>query len=117
MNINELLCEAGRAIGYPAAQDIYEADSDRSITFTYEDERTILFADNEEREVTIFLMVSMNTPQDYNYLEDKKRLKRELKARGFRVESVQTWLENTTKGVKRTRRTVFTVNITGAVEE
>lgn len=62
-------------------------------------------------------MVSMNTPQDYDYFRDKEKFKRELRKRGFNVESVESWLENAINGIQRTRRTVFSVNITKPVEE
>lgn len=117
MNVNKLLIEAGEAIGYPVAQDIYEEESDRYIVFTYEDERDVLAADNEGQEETAWLMVSMNTPKDYDYFQDKKNLKKELKARGFNVENVQSWLEGDKAGTKKVRRTIFTVNITSTVEE
>lgn len=116
MRINELLVEAGAAVGYPTAQDIYEG-AGKNITFTYEDERDILFADNEGQEETAWLMVSMNTPQRYDYFRDKEKLKKELRKRGFNVESVESWLENTMNGTQRTRRTVFSVNITKPVED
>ncbi|MCM1057893.1 MAG: hypothetical protein NC517_09835 [Firmicutes bacterium] len=117
MRVNELLAEAGKAIGYPVAQDVYEGGLDRNITFTYEDERDALVADNEGKEETAYLMVSMNTPQDYDYFRDKDALKKELKIRGFNVEHIQSWLENAKVGTKRTRRTIFTVNITMSVEK
>lgn len=116
MNVNRLLEDAGKAIGYPVAQDIYEGESEKSITFTYEDERDALAADNEGQMETAWIMVSMNTPQDYYYFPDKKKLKRELKERGFNVESIESWLEDVKKGTKRMRRTVFSVNITMAAE-
>lgn len=117
MNVNGLLMEAGKVIGYPVAQDIYEGKESRNIVFTYEDERDILAADNEGQEETAYLMVSMNTPQNYDYFQDKKKLKNELKKKGFNVEHIQSWLEDAKEGTRRTRRTVFTVNITGTVEE
>ncbi|MCM1192899.1 MAG: hypothetical protein NC123_15675 [Butyrivibrio sp.] len=117
MKVNELLIEAGRAIGYPVAQDIYEGSSAKSITFTYEDEQDTLVADNEGKEETAYLMVSMNTPQDYDYFGDKAALKKELQKRGFNVEHIQSWLETAKIGTKRIRRTIFTVNITMTIEK
>lgn len=116
MKVNELLVEAGKAVGYPVAQDIYEG-AGKNITFTYEDEREMLYADNEGQEETAWLMVSMNTPRDYDYFRDKEKFKRELQKRGFNVESVQSWLESTMTGTQRTRRTVFSVNITRTIEK
>lgn len=116
MRVNELLVDAGKAVGYPVAQDIYEG-AGKNITFTYEDERETLYADNEGQEETAWLMVSMNTPRNYDYFRDKEKLKRELKKRGFNVESVESWLESTLTGTQRTRRTVFFVNITKTVEK
>nr|DAH32514.1 MAG TPA: hypothetical protein [Caudoviricetes sp.] len=116
MNVNELIVDAGTAIGYPVEQDIYEGTSEKSITFTYEDERDSLVGDDEDMYETAYLMISMNTPKDYDYFKDKEKLKKELQKRDFNVENIQSWLEEPLKGVKKTRRTIFTVNITKKVE-
>lgn len=111
MNVNQLIIEAGSAIGYPVAQDIYTGSKEKYITFTYEDERAALYADDEEQIETAYLMVSMVTPTDYNYFSDSAKLKKKLKKSGFNVPSIQSWIEN--EGTKKIRRTIFTVNITG----
>lgn len=111
MNVNKLIIDAGSAIGYPVEQDIYTGSEEKYITFTYEDERAALHADDEEQAETAYLMISMVTPKDYNYFSDRADLKKTLKKSGFNISSIQSWLDN--EGTKKTRRTIFTVNITG----
>lgn len=117
MNVNEKLMELEKLTGYPVRPDIYMGTADKNITFTYEDERGALFADNDEAATTAYLQVSLNTPENYNYMNDKHRLKKKLKELGFNVESIQSWLEDAKKGAERIRRTIFSVNITESVEE
>ena len=118
MNVNERMMALGQVIGYPVKQDIYEGAEDKYIVFNYEDERGSLFGDDEELMETAYLQVAFYTPENYNYHEDKKRIKKELKTLGFNVESVQSWLEEAAlHGVERVRHTAFYVNITEQVEE
>lgn len=117
MNVNEKLLQLETVTGYPVCPDLYTGPADKSITFTYEDERGTLYADNDETATTAYIQVSLNTPESYNYMEDKHKIKKELKRLGFNVESIQSWLEEAKKGSERVRRTIFNVNITEAVEE
>lgn len=55
-------------------------------------------------------------PENFNYFDDKSKIKKKLKEVGFNVESIQSWLEDTLDGTKKTRHTVFIVNITEAEE-
>ena len=111
MSINEKLRGLEKIIGCPVRPDEYDGTSEKYITFTYEDERPTLVGDNETLADAIYLMVCYFTPSNYNYLEDKKTIKRALKEMGFNLESIQTWLENAGTGTKKIRRTVFHVNM------
>ena len=116
MNVNEKIRTLEKVTGYPVRPVIYSGKADKYITFTYEDERGELFADDEEQETTAYLQISLYTPENFNYFEDKKKIKKQLKSEGFNVESIQSWLEDTLDGTKKTRHTVFIVNITEAEE-
>ena len=117
MNVNEKLMKLQEVTGYPVRPDIYTGPADKNITFTYEDERGALYADDDETATTAYLQVSLNTPENYNHMRDKHLIKKELKKLGFNVESIQSWLEDAKKGTERVRRTIFSVNITEAEEE
>ena len=108
MNVNEKIRTLEDVTGYPVRPDIYTGGEDKYITFTYEDERPALVAD---------LQVTLYTPEDFNYFSDKKKIKKHLKEQGFNVESIQSWLDDAKTGTKKTRHTVFIVNITEAVED
>lgn len=117
MNVNEKIRTLEEVTGYPVRPDLYTGREDKYITFTYEDERPVLVADNDEEAETAYLQVTLFTPEDFNYFADKKKIKKHLKEQGFNVESIQSWLADAKTGTKQTRHTVFTVNITEAVEE
>lgn len=118
MNLNEKIRTLEVEIGYPVRQDIYEGKEDKYIVFSYEDERGELFGDNEELAETAYLQIALYTPQNYDYFDDKKKIKKELKKLGFQVESIQSWLEETAmQGIERKRHTAFYVNFTEAAEE
>ena len=117
MNVNEKLRTLEEVTGYPVRPDIYTGGEDKYITFTYEDERPALVADNDETAETAYLQITLYTPEDFNYFSDKKKIKKHLKGQGFNVESIQSWLDDAKTGTKKTRHTVFIVNITEAVED
>lgn len=117
MNLNGVLQKIAEEMGYPAAQDIYEGDSDRYITYTYEDERAAYTADDRWAEESIAMQVQMITPKDYNYFADKKRLFRLLERADFSVEYIQSFLADSLTGTDRIRQTVFSVYYTGKDKE
>lgn len=111
MNVNGKVRMLEDITGYPVNQDIYRGPEEKFIIFTYEDERTALFADNDEIAGTAYLQVTLFTPGAFNYFADKKKIKGALKEQGFNIESIQSWLEGRNNEI---RHTVFTVNITEA---
>lgn len=112
MNVNGKLRTLKQVTGYPVEQDLYEGAADKYIVFVYEDERAALQADNTEQATIAYLNVSLFVPKDYNYFEDKKKIKEALTAQGFCVESIQQWLEKSTMGTEKVRRVTFNINIT-----
>lgn len=116
MNVNEKIRTLEGVTGYPVRPDVYSGKADKYITFTYEDERGALYADDQELETTAYLQISLYTPENFNYFDDKSKIKKKLKEEGFNVEGIQSWLENSLDGTKKTRHTVFIVNITEAEE-
>lgn len=117
MNVNAKLRQLEEVTGYPVRPDEYSGSEEKYITFTYEDERPVLSGDNDEIAETAYLQVSLFTPKDFNYFPDKKKIKKALKEQGFNIESIQSWLDDAKTGTKKTRRTIFIVNITEEVED
>lgn len=116
MNVNEKIRTLEQVTGYPVRPDVYSGKSDKYITFTYEDERGELYGDDQELATTAYLQISLYTPENFNYFEDKKKIKKQLKSEGFNVESIKSWIEDSLDGTKKTRHTVFIVNITETEE-
>lgn len=110
MNVNGLIMTLQNTVNYPVAPDLYEGKEDKYITFTYEDERSALDADNEEQQTVAYLQITLYTPPLQEYMEDKKKIKAELKKLGFCVESIQSWVDS--YAPEKRRHTVFNVNIT-----
>lgn len=114
MNLNPTLIKIGGKMNLPTAQDIYEGKEDKYITFTYEDERSGLDADNGWDETTVAMQVQLITPVKCNYFPYKDQLKTLLETYGFSVERIQTWLTDTLTGTDRVRQTIFSVYYTGS---
>ena len=114
MNLNPTLLKIGGKMNLPTAQDIYEGKEDKYITFTYEDERSGLDADDGWSETTVALQVQLITPVKYNYFPYKDQLKTLLEANGFSIERIQSWLTDSLTGTDRVRQTIFSVYYTGS---
>lgn len=114
MNLNPVMIEVGREMGYPCKLDLYEGTESKFIVYSYADERASYYGDDDEEEIQVTLQVQLITPQNYNYFSDKTKLKRTLKEKGFCVENIQSFLDDEAVGTDRARRTVFTCNYTGA---
>lgn len=112
MNVNKTLLGLKDATGFPVVPDLYEGKEDKYITFTYEDERSALYADGEEIHTEVTVEVNLFTPKDYNYFKTKDAIKKYLVDNGFQVENIQSWLATEEKGTTRYRQTTFSVNKT-----
>ena len=73
MNVNGLIMTLQNTVNYPVAPDLYEGKEDKYITFTYEDERSALDADNEEQQTVAYLQITLYTPPLQEYMEIRKR--------------------------------------------
>ncbi len=113
MNVNELLYGLREVTGYPAEQDVYDGKRDHFIVFTYEDERPDMHADNLPAADQVTVMVSLFGPEDYEYMEDKEKIRDYLERSGFCVTSIQQWKEPTQyRSDSYIRRVTFQVNYT-----
>ncbi len=110
MNVNSRIMTLKNVINCPVVPDLYEGQEEKYITFTYEDERSALDADNEEQQTVAYLQITLYTPPLQEYMEDKKKIKAELKKLGFCVESIQSWVDS--QAPEKKRHTVFNANIT-----
>ena len=112
MNISGLLDEIGEVVGCEIEQDIYTGNAERYATYTYEDERTDLIADNQTKADTAYIQVSYFFPLDYQYMEDKHKIRDYLESNGFKVTSIRCWVEDATTGYQHIRHLLFETNYT-----
>lgn len=110
MSINERIVSLEEIINCPVKADVYEGSAKKYITYTLEDERSALNADDEEQMTVTYLQVTLYTDPGENYMEDKRRIKEQLKKLDFCVESIQSWVDSLSP--ERKRHTVFNINIT-----
>lgn len=109
MNVNPLILELNTLTGLPVKQDLYKGESDKWITFTYQDERPAFFGDNSVLADTAYMSVNLFTPPKFNYLTLKEIIKTYLESIGI-VTNVESYvyLENQ----ETIRQTIFEVTIT-----
>lgn len=112
MNLNPLLLQLNDVTGYPVVQDLYKGKESKWISFTYEDERGSLYADDDEDYVEVIMQINLFTPAEFNYFADKKAIKNKLKELGFTVQSIQSWISTELSGTSRVRQTSFTASYT-----
>lgn len=109
MNINPIIMQLKTVTGYPVVPDLYMGDSDKWIVFTYEDERGALYGDNGEEYEQATVQITLYTPHNFNYMPDKKKIKKALIDRGFQLQSIRSWIEDDEKTGSYIRHTSFTV--------
>lgn len=107
MNVNPLILQLETETGLPVEQDLYTGNADAWITFTYEDERSALDADNAEDIGSVTVMVNLHTPKDVNYFVFKDKIKAYLTEKGFTVISVRTYLSADIHNTQQMRLTSF----------
>lgn len=112
MNVNRTLIGLKDVTGFPVYPDVYEGTADKYITFTYEDERGALYADDEEIHTEVTVEVNLFTPKDFNYFQAKDAIKAYLVANDFQVENIQSWISTEEKGTSKYRQTTFSANKT-----
>jgi hypothetical protein len=114
MNVNSLIVQLNNITGIPVAPDIYKGESDKWITFTYQDERPAFFGDNEILDDIAYISVNLFTPANFNYMALKKTIKRYLESIGVLTNSESyVYTENQIP----IRQTIFEVQITKERED
>lgn len=111
--INKMLMSLEQSIGIPVAPDIYEGKASRYIVFALADERSAMYANDEEEYTQYSVNISYYCPHDHNYLADKRKIKAELKRMGFQVEYITSYVEAAEIGTDKVRHTVFVTNYVG----
>lgn len=112
MNLNPIILGLKDVVKVPVEPDIYTGEDERFIVFTYEDERSSWKADNKVLAETVSMQISYYSPYNYDYMDDKEKIKRYLEEKGFVGIVVQSWVEDAVKGVKKMRHTVVTAEYT-----
>lgn len=112
MNVNPIIMKLSNVTGYPVAPDIYRGDSDKWIVFVNTDERGELYGDDSELYTTAKFYISFYCPHSYNYMADRKKIKKALVELGFQIESVSSFVEQKLDGTDFIRRTLYEVNFT-----
>lgn len=111
MNLNEKILGLEAVTGYPVEPDLYEGNGDKYISFTYEDERPVLNADNRPVADIAYLQINFFCPKNFNYFADKKKIRDYLESQKFKV-TIRSWLEDAMTGDEKIRRVLFEVNYT-----
>ena len=83
MNVNPLIKELNRITGLPVVPDKYTGESEKWITFTYQDERPVYFGDNVPLVDTAYMSVNLFTPAEFNYMTLKEDIKDYLESIGI----------------------------------
>ena len=115
MDMTEFFLDLQKEIGYPIELDAYEGKDSIYMVYSYEDERTVQYGDNKPLIDAVYMQLKLYTPKNYDYFQDKKRIRDKLIDSGFIVSGVHSWLENVidNKGQK-IRCTAFTISYAGA---
>lgn len=94
MNINALVINALSSLPIPVSVNVYNGTADEYVVFNYADERPVLRADDtdilDETTIQVHYFTRSN-PQD-----NKKAIRRLLRAAGFTIQSTQELYESDT---------------------
>lgn len=95
MNVNPMVTAAIASLGIPVVPNVYTGTATNYITFNYADERPALRADDtdilDETTIQVHYFTRSN-PQD-----NKKAIRRLLRAAGFTIQSTQELYESDTE--------------------
>lgn len=82
---------------YPVEYLKYSGSEDIYFVFNFDDERGSLFGDDEVIEEVYSLQVHFFSPESFNHIDLKKKIKKDLKKAGWTFPSVNTFYEDDTK--------------------
>ncbi len=112
MNVNEKILGLQDVVNCPVEPDEYSGSKERYITFTYEDERPDVYADDKVITDEAYLQVAYFTPKSYDYMDDKHKIRDYLESQGFKVTTIRSWIEDALTGYQKIRHTVFEIYYT-----
>ena len=75
MDLNEKLMKLEQVTGFPVFPDFAPAQEEKSITFTYEDEKPVLHGNNCPVADTAYLQISLYTPEGFDYMPAKHAIR------------------------------------------
>ena len=102
MDITQDMKALGEYTGLVISQDFIYLDNDKKkneksyLTYTYEDERPSLIADDTILVDTVYIQVHLFTPSSTNYIKLKHDIRDFLESRAFFVTSISTFEEQDT---------------------
>ena len=107
MDVNVTLKGLEEVTGLEVVQDFYEGKKDKYITFTYQDERPALMADDKPLFDQCDIYVHLYTPPGFDYHELKHRIRDYMEENDFYV-TIQSWIEDLDdQSNKKIRNTTF----------
>ncbi|MBP5309634.1 MAG: hypothetical protein J6Z05_03310 [Lachnospiraceae bacterium] len=114
MDVNKDIQKLETVTGLPVSPDIYSGNAEKYIVYTYTDERTIFWGDDEALADQVIIQISMFTPPKFNYMELKHKIRDYLETLG-ELNEISSWIETYTakNNLEQTiRHTSFNVTIT-----
>ncbi len=114
MNVNAEIQELSSVTGLEVSPDIYTGKKDKFIVYSYTDERSVFWGDDEILADQVTVRIDLYTPPKFDYMDLKHQIRDYLESIGI-VNEIMSWLETYT--VKNNaevtiRRTTFNVTIT-----
>ena len=114
MNVNAEIQTLSSITGLDVSPDIYTGNKEKFIVYTYTDERSVLWGDDEALADQATIQVSLYTPPKIDYMILKDQIRNYLESIGM-MNEIASWLETYTaknNSEVTIRRTTFNVTIT-----
>lgn len=111
MNVNPIIIGALSPLGLPVVPNVYEGDSEEYIVFNYADERPIISGNDTDLIDRTTIQVHYFTKS--NPQQNKKAIRRLLRAAGFIIISTDEFYEDDT----RFTHVVVEAEIDGAIDD
>lgn len=112
MNVNQLIIDTLSPLGYPVDADKYKGDAKTYITFNYEDDRAVEYADDAPTIDVAYLQIHLFAHGTTNIMSVKKQIRAKLFKAGFTYPVVTSVFETESE----TNHVVFQCSISGAPE-
>ncbi len=97
MNVNPIIINALNPEGLPVTPGHYTGTEDKYYSFNYEDDRGVVFSDNEPQIDVASIQVHLFVPLDYNHIQLKKRTRARLFKAGFSYPVITEFIEKDTE--------------------